>query len=1150
MRNKIITIGGLKEYFSNNSNKLSIPFLQREYVWTKKEWERLFRDILDIDQNNYNQLFLGVITVLEKEEGQYEVIDGQQRLTTLTILMDMLNDRVNGIHNENSYFNIDKLKAVRNTVNLSIDLDSSKEETQNNDVYCCVYNYFVRELSDKSEEECKSLFSRIKAQVYVYLEFVDEDSETGNDAFERLNAKGEQLVYTDLILNHILSMAKTENLDIQAIKTAWQDILKSVSDEELPPQIDNDDDLYDEKDENIENDDDETEAEDITESIDDTESDNEKQEKLKPLKIKKFFNALYNIALMRRRSFPESVDDFVRMYERLFASFYTIGSMNAGCIINVLGIWSKYYLEYVSPFTKDKKDKKYSDTLYLLKTIGNTALIPAVMRTLYRVNNKALTEDDANNIFKALVSAQLLRAAYTERDNSTDMDNKLRIADYIYLAIEKNKRSYQTLLAYLVDIEDFKKSLENDRNNIIAEKYDDVQLWKMPYNSGYSKAILLLRYADKIKEISNEEIQVEHMVALKINEQYSNYGYDESNINSFWNLELLESSLNKEAGNNTPSKKLETWKNSYFNDNYPKTIDNNNIFKESRTEKLKELFESFSEYIGIGVMNGNSKEDLEVVSYHMNGLYETMISKYEKPVENKVYSVTISKDGKYNIEPAIKKNTNDTEAYIFITKDDTTGNITTKSITAKSEAIKKALELFGAEIYNVIKDFEKEEAKAANLLFISDEWIKNNPNNSTAKRINKKDNEVELNGNSFYMNINTGKDAFSKAFKALYFSSSDKADKAEFNKFGLVLKMKNKNMCFVNNRRILTNYISIGDPDLGNAYITQQMRQEKPNSPVKQITQNSSPKIDLYIRTDSWEFKVFIDKMYTIPEYQRAYVWGEEQFQALVDSLGENFPLGTIILRETERENEYSIVDGQQRLTTIGSLYNSIVSEKYAFCLENANAKDYFEEFIYNNNDEAELKGKVKIIQALLTRARFNVLIISKDAPETFQYKVFGTINGCGKNLTTDDKVKNYLLARGGKPEDVKNILKCPGFIKAYTEMRKHNHISEQFLYPTFKEICEKEDKEVILGELKKYSETYKYIKIKNNNKDELTLWLEMYRLLEVNTADALLLHVFKNYDKEYQTAFMRKLIMMYFRFILMTPTATVRKASTASSLR
>src|SRR5689334_9616903 len=65
-----------------------VPAYQREYSWQKGQWEDLFEDLIEADGPH----FLGTIITLDQTTDQLaggvlEVIDGQQRLTTLTLLL-------------------------------------------------------------------------------------------------------------------------------------------------------------------------------------------------------------------------------------------------------------------------------------------------------------------------------------------------------------------------------------------------------------------------------------------------------------------------------------------------------------------------------------------------------------------------------------------------------------------------------------------------------------------------------------------------------------------------------------------------------------------------------------------------------------------------------------------------------------------------------------------------------------------------------------------------------------------------------------------------------------------------------------------------------------------------------------------------------
>ena len=60
-----------------------IPIYQRKYAWENKEIEQLLEDIINAKEKYY----LGTLITNKQDSGKYEVIDGQQRLTTLYLLM-------------------------------------------------------------------------------------------------------------------------------------------------------------------------------------------------------------------------------------------------------------------------------------------------------------------------------------------------------------------------------------------------------------------------------------------------------------------------------------------------------------------------------------------------------------------------------------------------------------------------------------------------------------------------------------------------------------------------------------------------------------------------------------------------------------------------------------------------------------------------------------------------------------------------------------------------------------------------------------------------------------------------------------------------------------------------------------------------------
>ena len=78
-------------FLGESPQKLSIPFFQRGYVWGESNWEELLKSLEDED----SKPFLGSIiikNVYRENPSEAQVIDGQQRLTTLTLLSKAIFD--------------------------------------------------------------------------------------------------------------------------------------------------------------------------------------------------------------------------------------------------------------------------------------------------------------------------------------------------------------------------------------------------------------------------------------------------------------------------------------------------------------------------------------------------------------------------------------------------------------------------------------------------------------------------------------------------------------------------------------------------------------------------------------------------------------------------------------------------------------------------------------------------------------------------------------------------------------------------------------------------------------------------------------------------------------------------------------------------
>lgn len=84
--NESIKQFSIKELLSDDANYL-IPMYQRNYAWEEREINQLIQDVVDYQQkNNAQPYYIGTLVVFQRDNGSFEVIDGQQRFTTLSLI--------------------------------------------------------------------------------------------------------------------------------------------------------------------------------------------------------------------------------------------------------------------------------------------------------------------------------------------------------------------------------------------------------------------------------------------------------------------------------------------------------------------------------------------------------------------------------------------------------------------------------------------------------------------------------------------------------------------------------------------------------------------------------------------------------------------------------------------------------------------------------------------------------------------------------------------------------------------------------------------------------------------------------------------------------------------------------------------------------
>jgi uncharacterized protein with ParB-like and HNH nuclease domain len=210
-------------FLEGHDKSFVIPVYQRNYDWNKGNCKQLFNDLIDVIKNKRKSHFFGSIVYLYNDENEdigqeYIIIDGQQRITTLTLLMLALVHVQEELNNDNN-LDIDlirneyligkysgkqkmKLKPVKNDAMAFSALFEKNEKEFNTSNIVTNYLYF-KELLKGSNLLPSEIFSAIKRIDIVDIKLKNKEDDP-QLIFESLNSTGLDLSEADKVRNFIL----------------------------------------------------------------------------------------------------------------------------------------------------------------------------------------------------------------------------------------------------------------------------------------------------------------------------------------------------------------------------------------------------------------------------------------------------------------------------------------------------------------------------------------------------------------------------------------------------------------------------------------------------------------------------------------------------------------------------------------------------------------------------------------------------------------------------------------------------------------------------------------------------------------------------------------------------------------------------------
>lgn len=238
----------LRSYFQGDVQYI-VPYFQRPYVWDEDNWVSFWENIFQIYRDHQEgkdkdrEHFIGTLIVKQKAaeelgQNEYDLIDGQQRLTTVSILLRCLYDSCKG--------ELPKLKEQINRLliletakgekfikirNCRIDLpyftaviqDGKTADLQNQEHRILrAYNYFKEQVQSFSDDEIDILIKIILEKVPVISMLLSNDDDE-QVIFDTINSLGVKLTTAELLKNHIFKDKRLEQL----YTTLWEPVFEA-----------------------------------------------------------------------------------------------------------------------------------------------------------------------------------------------------------------------------------------------------------------------------------------------------------------------------------------------------------------------------------------------------------------------------------------------------------------------------------------------------------------------------------------------------------------------------------------------------------------------------------------------------------------------------------------------------------------------------------------------------------------------------------------------------------------------------------------------------------------------------------------------------------------------------------------------------------
>ena len=212
-------------WFPNETVKVEVPFFQRPYVWDEEDWDELVESIKSA--NEKSMPFIGSF-ILQKLSDRYYVIDGQQRITTLSVLIKaFLDSFVFTEETKDAKSIFMSFVYARTSLGMksfytsrlipsNVDKDDfeaimaleSLPPTEEKGTIVKAYYHFMKYFASCSCEELETFGEKLLTNKKFFITIILDEQDDEQKIFDSVNSLGKDLTKADIIKNYLYQKMK------------------------------------------------------------------------------------------------------------------------------------------------------------------------------------------------------------------------------------------------------------------------------------------------------------------------------------------------------------------------------------------------------------------------------------------------------------------------------------------------------------------------------------------------------------------------------------------------------------------------------------------------------------------------------------------------------------------------------------------------------------------------------------------------------------------------------------------------------------------------------------------------------------------------------------------------------------------------------